>query len=210
MEQPKLSKDEVSASILLLGAAQGGVINNRSVAARMAELLFGSLLGSTELPANMALQIVDAGDRWSVRESIAGPAPQMSKVRDFQIVKIDAAIVPAEGPFAGDLLGDAAVAEKFAAAILENAAGTAELRRQAPLTVEDRGETWRIRGSANADRASEGPGPFELEVQKRDARVLDMKFEWVLETPPDVLEMLRASKAASKGLGGHGPDHRDE
>jgi hypothetical protein len=52
-----------------------------------------------------------------------------------------------------------------------------------PLTVSDEGSTWLIQGSFNRDHANEGPGPFKLEVQKRDAKVLDMGFEWILKAP---------------------------
>jgi hypothetical protein len=198
LEPSTVAKHGVGIGILLLGAAQGGVVNNRNIAVRLAELLFGSFLGSSELQGNIAFQIVDAGDWWSVRGSLAGPARHMSTLCEFRIVKSDATVIDEHGGAPRDLLGDAAIAEKFAAALLENAAGAAELQRQRPLVVEDRGETWRIRGGANADRAVEGPGPFALEVQKRDARVLDIKFEWVLETPPDLREMLRGGEAARR------------
>lgn len=187
----------------------GGVINNANIALKVANLVQESLGHGNEASARLPINITDRGDSWSVPLS-GWVGADGGVVRRLEIRKRDAAIVPAEGPFARDLLGDAAIAEKFAAAILENAAGTAALGRQAPLTVEDRGETWRIRGSANADRASEGPGPFELEVKKRDARVLDMKFEWVLETPPDVLEMLRASGVEPGRFGGRTPDRGEE
>lgn len=46
----------------------------------------------------------------------------------------------------------------------------------------------------DADRTTEGPGLFPMEVQNRDARVLDLWFEWVLDTPPEVDELLRAMR----------------
>lgn len=56
---------------------------------------------------------------------------------------------------------------------------------QLPLTVSDQGDCWLIRGSLNRDNASEGPGRFRLELQKCDAKVLDMGFEYVLKARPE-------------------------
>jgi hypothetical protein len=33
-----------------------------------------------------------------------------------------------------------------------------------------------------------------MEVQKRDARVLDLWFEWILDIPPEVDDLLRAPR----------------
>jgi hypothetical protein len=113
---------------------------------------------------------------------------------DIEIRKRDAAIRVLSDQGTQYLLDDPAVAEKFGSAVLANAAGESELRRQLPLMVEDKEEIWRVRGSGNADREIEGPGPFLMEVQKRDARVLDMWFEWILDTPPEVDDLLRAPR----------------
>jgi len=40
----------------------------------------------------------------------------------------------------------------------------------------------------------EGRGPFQLEVRKRDAAVIDMFSEAVIHTPPEVIEALRRKK----------------
>jgi len=175
---------------MLLGAASGGVVNNAKVASQIAQLLLEPLIGATEALVNMPLRVEDRGDRWWITGNRSAAGSDERGAGPIEVRKHDSAIL-APGA-TGNLLGDAASAEKFAATILANAAGVEELRRQSPLIAEDHGDSWRVRGSANAKRVAEGPGPFELLVQKRDARVLDMWFEWVLNTPPDVQSMLRA------------------
>jgi len=170
----------------------GGIVNNATIASRIAHLILESLIGSTELLANMPLRVTDRADKWSIRgNQEAGSSVPGSC--DLEIRKRDAEVVVLSDQQTPDLLSDPPAAEKFASAVLVNAAGEEELSRQSPLIVDDKGETWRVRGSGNANRAVEGPGPFELEVQKRDARVLDMWFEWVLNTPPEVQVLLRTS-----------------
>ena len=171
----------------------GGVVNNASIAARLAQLILEPLIGASELAANLPLRIEDHGDNWAIRGGRMASGSGTPRTCDLDIRKLDAAVLISGDRPAQDLLGDPALAEKFAAAVLESTNGEEELRQQSPLIVSDQGETWRARGSRGADRTVEGPGPFHLEVQKRDARVLDMWFEWVLHTPPDVQALLRAS-----------------
>jgi hypothetical protein len=71
----------------------------------------------------------------------------------------------------------------LAAILADRADNVAGSSRQLPFVVTDQGDTWLVRGSYNVDRSVEGPGPFRLEVRKRDAAVLDMCFEMVLHTP---------------------------
>lgn len=178
-------------NMAVIALFDGGVVNNANIAARLARLILEPLIGAAELAANLPLRVEDRGDNWAIQGS--REAPGRPGACDLDIRKRDAAVLVSGDRPARDLLCDPALAEAFAAAALENANGDEELRRQMPLVVSDQGEIWRVRGSHNADRAVEGPGPFHLEVQKRDARVLDMWSEWVLHTPPDVQALLRAS-----------------
>jgi len=77
------------------------------------------------------------------------------------------------------------LAKTFAMLVLRSASQEG-VNEQLPLSVSDQGDTWLVQGSLNRDRAAEGPGPFKLEVQKRDAKVVDIGFEWVLKVPPEV------------------------
>ncbi|MBV9860409.1 MAG: hypothetical protein JO038_09950 [Alphaproteobacteria bacterium] len=169
----------------------GGVVNNANIASQIAQMILKSLIEQAELLASMPLRVEDRGDRWQITGNRGIAGSDEPGVGPIEVRKHDSAILAPRA--AGNLLGDAAIAEKFAAKVLANIAGRGELRRQRPLVAEDNGDSWRVRGSANAKRTAEGPGPFELLVQKCDARVLDMWFEWVLNTPPDVQSMLQAS-----------------
>jgi hypothetical protein len=170
----------------------GGIVNNADIASRIAHLILEHLIGSTALSANMPLRVTDRGDKWLIRGNRAA-SPAVLGSCDLEIRKRDAEVVVSSDQQTQDLLSNRAAVERFASAVLENAAGKEELSRQSPLIVDDKGVTWRVRGRGNANRAVEGPGPFELEVQKRDARVLDMWFGWVLNTPPEVQALLRTS-----------------
>lgn len=64
------------------------------------------------------------------------------------------------------------------------------MQGELPWRVEDKGETWLVRGSRNKDGV-EGIGPFRLQVRKRDARVLDIRFEYFMRTPPKVQALPR-------------------
>lgn len=180
-------------NMAVIALFRGGVVNNANIAACLARLIPEPLIGAAELAANLPLCVEDRGDSWAIQGSRAAPGASAVRACDLDIGKRDSAVLVSGVRPARDLLGDPAIAGKFAAAVLENANGAEELRRQSPLVVSDRGESWQVRGSRGADRAVEGPGPFHLEVQKCDARVLNMWTEWVLHTPPDVLALLRAS-----------------
>ena len=171
----------------------GGVVNNADIALRIAHLVLEPLIGPTEFSRNLPLRVADHGDKWLIqgnREQSSGSLESC----DIEIRKRDAAVRVLSDQGTQYLLHDPAAVEKFGSAVLANAAGESELRRQLPLMVEDKEEIWRVRGSGNADRAIEGPGPFLMEVQKRDAQVLDLWFEWILDTPPGVDELLRVTR----------------
>lgn len=157
----------------------GGIVNNAGIALHIAHLILEPLLGPTEWSKNLPLYVADRGDKWLIQGN-REQGSASSGCCDIEIRKRDAALRVLSDQGTQYLLHDPAVAEKFGSAVLANAAGESELRRQLPLMVEDKEEFWRVRGSGNAARAIEGPGPFLLEVQKRDARVLDLWFEWIL------------------------------
>ena len=80
----------------------------------------------------------------------------------------------------GGVLGSADVARRFAELVLEYTQDREMLERQQPLTVEDRGDTWLIRGSHKPQSGQPGFGPFKMTVRKRDAQVLDLGMPIVL------------------------------
>jgi len=110
---------------------------------------------------------------------------------DIEIRKLDAAILSLGGRSPSVVMGTAAIVEEIAAILAESAGDLDEADRQLPFRVSDRGDTWRVRGSRNADRAIEGPGPFHLEMRKRDGAIVDMSFEAVLHMSPEVRNLLR-------------------
>ena len=175
-------------SIVLHGFL-GGIINNTNVAQRLARCILEGLLGPEKVLACLPLEIRDDGDRWS----ITGADADGSNCR-VVIRKSDAAILSLGSQSPPEVLRNEDTVEKFAAILAENAGDPAEVNQQLPFAITDRGDTWFVRGSRNADHAVEGPGAFCLEVRKRDARVLDMWFEGVLHTPPEVREALRRNK----------------
>ena len=180
---------------VMLHGFQGGIVYNEKVALRLAQVLFGGSASSPTRAGRLPLEVRDHGNTWVV--VTVGSDTQSG--RSMEIRKRDAAVLSLDGQSPPELLGAAATAQHIAAVLADSAGDPDEAVRQQPFTVTDRGETWIVRGSGNADRAVEGPGPFYLEVQKRDARVLDMHFEAVIHTPPEVKELLRAAAARAKG-----------
>lgn len=174
-------------SIVLHGFI-GGIVNNADIARRLAGIILESRLGANRFATYLPLQVQDCGASWLIKGS--GEAPACS----IGIRKRDGAALSLEMENHADALGGTVAAEKFASALAENAGGAAEASRQLPFAVADNGGSWLVHGSGNADRSVEGVGPFRLEVQKRDARVLDMCFEAVMHTPPEVREALRGNK----------------
>lgn len=178
---------DIARPSVLLRGFDGGIVNNSGIALRLAQIILESLIGPQRLTWCSPLQAEDREDRWE----IASSNPSASRDCKIEIRKLDAAVVSLGVPNPPEALATAAAIEKFSAALAENEWGQNELRRQLPLAVSDKGDTWLVQGSGNAARDVEGPGPLHLEVQKRDARVLDIWFEWVLPTPPEVKELLR-------------------
>lgn len=178
------------ASVVLQGF-MGGIVRRADIAARLAAVIAEGLTASEEAAADHPFAARDIGEKWS----IAGTGETCPI--GMEIRKRDAAASWCGIDGAPAALSSATAAEKFAAVLAESAGNPEEVDRQRPFVVTDRGDNWLVRGSLNADRAIEGPGPFHLEVRKRDAKVLDMSNEWVMHTPPEVREILEAAKKPS-------------
>jgi hypothetical protein len=117
----------------------------------------------------------------------------------MEIRKRDGAVLTAATAKATDAVANSATAERMAAALSDNAGLPGESGRQAPFTAIDKGHTWVVRGSYNANHTAEGLGPFYVEFRKRDARVLDIGFEGILHIPPEVKEALHTGKRGPPG-----------
>jgi hypothetical protein len=170
-------------SILLLEAAQGGIVNNTIVAARLIQLIIDLIGLSTNTPPT----VQDDGDSWLANVSDgADTHPNVS----IKVRKRDAAVLLSP-EIERDALAFHADVESFSSVVIVNASGEDELQRQAPLFIEDRGETWLVRGNPNAGSSSDGPGPCYLEVRKKNGQVLDMWFEWVTAIPEEVKALFR-------------------
>lgn len=85
----------------------------------------------------------------------------------------------------GDLVNDAKTATALTAVLVSNNFGDDVLRRQEPLSASDGGDYWTIEGSFNRDRTSEGVGKLIAKVNKADARVISLMFDYVLIPPAE-------------------------
>ena len=184
-----MSETPDQPSVVLHGF-HGGIVNNAKVAQRLATVILNAVEGPGRGAACRPLAAKDHGDRWLITCTDS----DASNIRSVDIRKSNAAVrfLGIKGP--PQVLPNEDAAEKFAAILAENAGDADEVSQQSPFVVTDRGDAWFVRGSRNADRTFEGP--FRLEVQKRDARVLDMCFEGVLHVPPEVTAALRKQKGA--------------
>jgi|SRR6185437_6067351 len=176
-------------SVVLQGFI-GGVVNTADAASRLAQVMLGRLVGQRRLARCLPLQVQDRGDRWSLSGS-GGDRPSECRI---EIDKLDATVLSLGVPTPPEILSDAATAQKFAAILAETAGDGAGSEQHWRCAVTDRGNTWLVRCRSNITPAIEGQGPFRLEVQKRDAQVLDIWFEWHVDAPPEVDELLRTTK----------------
>lgn len=184
-----MPESEPRPSVVLHGF-EGGIVKSANTALRLGQVVLENLVGQRRLARCLPLQAQDRGDRWS----LSGAGGDGSSECRIDIGKSDAAVLPHGVPKPPEILSNATTAEKFAAILAESAGDGVGVDRQWPFTVTDRGDTWVVRGGRHVRSAIEGPGPFHLEIRKRDARVLDIWFEWNLHTPPEVDELLRATK----------------
>src|SRR5215469_15885916 len=101
------------------------------------------------------------------------------------------------------IIPDAETAKSFGELLLERHYGQAELARQRPLIVQDKGDYWRVEGSWNRDGKVEWVGAFFLSVSKSDARVTDLGIHAIVHPHPSVRgiieEHLRAKQNKTKG-----------
>jgi len=178
-------------SILLLEAAHGSLVNTAEFAARIAESVLDREIGTVKAPGNRVANVEDRGHCWSVRVERGKPQSAANTEIEVEIQKRDAAVSGSGIGHPRPAIGTRELAEKIATLILRQKYGEDELQRQQPLRVEDKGDVWGVRGSFNIDRVLEGPGPFIIELQKRDARVLNILFEGVIKVLPDVQDLLR-------------------
>ena len=180
-DAPDMSNTK-SPSIFLLQAAQGGVVNNAHVAMRLAELILRSAIGRHQLSANWPLKVEDRGDRWVITGTAAQSNVPLPDLCCIAICKRDAAVLLLNTEhIIWDILDSASTVQKFAEILLENTYGKAELHRQLLFVVEDQIQTWVVNGSGNADRQVDGPGPYHIEVRKRDGRVIDIWLAYTLK-----------------------------
>jgi len=186
------SEDTPSPMVELFYCANGGVVSNAATASRLAQLILEPLIGEAKLSANLPLIVEKHGDLWSITGNRKSAGFGDVDPCHLEIRQIDAAVSGLSNPESHDLLADATIAEEFTAAICEETYGEARSQGELPWRAEDKGKTWLVRGSHNKDGAVEGIGPFRILVRKRDARVLDIRFEYFRRTPPEVQALLRA------------------
>ena len=178
---------------VVLHGFQGGIVYTAEIAVRLAEVVVGCVPVGEKSSGSLHLKAQDNGTTWLIAE--AGKGARSCRI---EIAKSDATVHWLEGGEPSAALPTEEAASRFAAVLADGASPIAKMYPQSPFLVTDCGETWIVRGSGNADRAVEGPGPFHLEVQKRDARILDMYFQAVIHSPPEVNELLRAAAARAK------------
>jgi hypothetical protein len=91
----------------------------------------------------------------------------------------------------GGVFVDADHARAVAELLLEAHEGTDELARQRPLTVQDKGDFWRVEGSWNREMKPDeraghrARGPFFATFWKLDGRVLEFGVYGIMPPPPD-------------------------
>ena len=108
---------------------------------------------------------------------IARDGMTMSEERETPCVFVANALV-------GPLLNDAEIARTFAELILRRLYGDAEVRRQKPLKVTDRGTDWVVAGSYQ--EPDQLPGAWTIRVRKSDCRVEELGHYMRREIPDEI------------------------
>jgi len=177
----------VRPSILLMEAAHGGIVNNERVAKSLTRVVLRRLASVGTLAEDREVLGIEAlTDRWGLRMKENGRSSWI------EITKRDAAVSrPSHLTNGQPLLSGAAVAKEFAEILIKNLSREGAGGDQLPLSLKDKGSTWMIDGSHNADRAVEGTGLCHVEIQKKDCRVVDLCLEYVLHVPSVVKQLLR-------------------
>jgi hypothetical protein len=159
--------------VMLLHGFDGGIVQEADAALQLARLIFPTIVEGLP-PA-----IDDRGDQWlisSINHDHHG-------TNCLTIRKLDAAVLAVEGEHSLHALPTAKTVEKFTTILVKSNYGDGELERQLPFTIVDKGKAWEVLGYGDANRSGDGSGRFHLEVQKHDAQVLDMSFQWVFPYP---------------------------
>lgn len=81
-----------------------------------------------------------------------------------------------------DLVRDAETAAALTVLLVRTNYGETVLSGQEPLNARDGGTYWIVEGSPTPDRPSEGQGRLIVKINKTDACVLSLLFEY--EGPP--------------------------
>jgi len=94
----------------------------------------------------------------------------------------------------GPLLNDEEIAQAFAALILRRLHGDAELAKQQPLRVTDRGTDWAVMGSHQESGKLPDTGAWFIRVRKSDCRVEKFGHYEPLEIPEEVKAYIAKAK----------------
>jgi hypothetical protein len=101
------------------------------------------------------------------------------------------------GAVHGGVIVDAEHARSLAELLLHRHWGKAELERQRPLIVEDKGDCWRVEGSWNRERKIDPAeplgvvkGPFYVTFWKYDGRVIDFGVPGLYEPDPKAVKLI--------------------
>jgi hypothetical protein len=87
----------------------------------------------------------------------------------------------------GDLVKDAGTAVALAEVLVESNFGVSKLEAQRPLVAYENGNFWIVEGSLNKERSVEGPGKLVVKIEKADASILYLGFDYVVisrSSPP--------------------------
>jgi hypothetical protein len=159
-------------TVMLLHGFDGGIVNKSDVAFQLAEIIRPTIVEGSP-PA-----IDDRGDQWRISN--------VNRSHHLTIRKLDAAVLAVDGEHSPHALPTPKTAEKYTAILVEGNYGDGELERQLPFTILDKGGVWEVIGHGDPNRSGGGSGRFHLEVQKQNAQVLDMSFQWAISMPPEV------------------------
>ncbi len=90
----------------------------------------------------------------------------------------------------GGVINNRDVALEVARAIIKSLYGMDELAKQEPLYTSETKDEWIVYGSFNKDRREEGLGQISINIKKRDAQIVDIKWDVVVFTPRDIQEII--------------------
>ena len=76
----------------------------------------------------------------------------------------------------GGLVNNEDIAMQLAQTYILNLRTKEFLTKQQPLIVEDRGASWRVKGSYNIEKRPDDDGPILIEISKEDGKIVGIKF----------------------------------